>query len=63
MTAKELMHIKNTIDDMSIKDPQITDVIINYQIKEAKREKNFLHINIKLNKWVQQKHYNKGLQS
>jgi|TARA_R110000782_G_scaffold5_5_gene16 hypothetical protein len=50
MTAKELMHIKNTIDDMSIKDPQITDVIINYQIKEAKREKNFLHINIKLNK-------------
>tara|TARA_R110000787_G_C13218923_1_gene425949 strand:- start:242 stop:394 length:153 start_codon:yes stop_codon:yes gene_type:complete len=48
MTAKELMYIKNTIQEMSDIDPQITDVIINYQIKKTDREKNFLKINITL---------------
>tara|TARA_R100000935_G_C2712696_1_gene114742 strand:+ start:144 stop:296 length:153 start_codon:yes stop_codon:yes gene_type:complete len=49
MTAKEILHIKNTIEEISKEDPQITDVIINYQIKETTRQKNYLKINIKLN--------------
>ena len=49
MTAKELMHVKNTIENMVTKDPQITDVIINYQVKEAEH-RNFANINIKINR-------------
>jgi hypothetical protein len=49
MTAKELMHVKNTIENMVAKDPHITDVIINYQVREAKH-RNFANINIKINK-------------
>ena len=51
MTAKELMHIKNSISEMSLEDPQITDVIISYQIKEADEpKKNFGYINITINR-------------
>ena len=49
MTAKELMHIKNSIAEISLEDPQVTDIIINYQIKKAK-QRNFANINIKINK-------------
>jgi len=49
MTAKELLHLKNTIQELRAEDPQITDVIINYQIKKA-TTKNFANINIKINR-------------
>ena len=49
MTAKELMHVKNTIENMVAADPHITDVIINYQVREAKH-RNFENINIKINR-------------
>ena len=49
MTAKEILHIKNTIEELKAKDPQITDVIINYQIRES-IQKNIANINIKINK-------------
>lgn len=48
MTAKELLHLKTTIAELRIEDPQITDVIINYQIKKS-THKNFANINIKIN--------------
>ena len=49
MTAKELLSLKTTIEELRAEDPQITDIIINYQIKEA-RQKNFANINIKINR-------------
>lgn len=49
MTAKELLYIKNTIEELTVEDPQITDVIINYQITES-TQKNIANINIKINR-------------
>ena len=49
MTAKELMQLKTTIEELRAEDPQITDIIINYQVQEA-RQKNFANINIKINR-------------
>tara|TARA_R110001632_G_scaffold163461_2_gene281845 strand:- start:49 stop:192 length:144 start_codon:yes stop_codon:yes gene_type:complete len=45
MTAKELLHLKTTIEELRAEDPQITDIIINYQIIEAK-QKNIANIKI-----------------
>ena len=49
MTAKELMYIKETIETMTANDPNITDVLISYQIKEA-RIKNIGNVTIKINR-------------
>jgi len=49
MTAKELMQLKTTIEELRAEDPQITDIIINYQIKKT-TQKNFANINIKINR-------------
>jgi hypothetical protein len=49
MTAKELLNLKTTIEELRAEDPQITDIIINYQVKEAS-QKNFANINIKINR-------------
>jgi len=46
MTAKELMQLKTTIEELRAEDPQITDIIINYQIKKT-TQRNFANINIK----------------
>ncbi len=49
MTAKELMYIKETIETMTAKDPNITDVLISYQIREA-RIRNIGNVTIKINR-------------
>ena len=42
-----LIDIKDIIERHTKADPSITDVIINYQLKESDRPKNFLNIQIK----------------
>jgi hypothetical protein len=42
-----LIDIKDIIERHTKDDPSITDVIINYQLKESDRPKNFLNIQIK----------------
>ena len=46
VTTATLMQIKRAIEEYSQLDPNITDVIINVQLKE-KENKNFLKFNIK----------------
>jgi hypothetical protein len=46
VTTDTLLQIKKAIEEHSQLDPNITDVIINVQLKE-KKNKNFLKFNIK----------------
>jgi len=46
VTTSTLLEIKKAIEEYSQQDPNITDVIINVQLKE-KENKNFLKFNIK----------------
>ncbi len=47
MTAKQLLHIREEINSMIKKDPEITDVVISYQVRES-RIRNIANITIKL---------------
>ena len=47
MTAKQLLHIREEIKSMITKDPEITDVVISYQVRKA-RIRNIANITIKL---------------
>ncbi len=42
--------LKNTIEMHTEQDPNITDVLINYQVKETKN-RNYLRLNITIDKW------------
>ena len=46
VTREELLYIKQQIEKHTSKDPSLTDVIINYRIKETEGVKNFLKIDI-----------------
>ena len=46
VTTATLMQIKKAIEEYSQQDPNITDVMINVQLKETEN-KNFLKFNIK----------------
>jgi hypothetical protein len=46
ITSTTLIELKRAIEEYSQQDPNITDVIINVQLKEAEN-KNFLKFNIK----------------
>tara|TARA_R110002050_G_scaffold100383_2_gene207782 strand:- start:383 stop:538 length:156 start_codon:yes stop_codon:yes gene_type:complete len=42
-----LISIKSEIERLTKIDPQITDVIINIELKANQKEKNFIKINLK----------------
>lgn len=46
ITTATLIELKRAIEEHSQQDPNITDVIINVQLKES-NNKNFLKFNIK----------------
>ena len=48
INSETLLSIKSLIEENYKLDPSLTDVIINYQLKEADKVKNFLNIQIKL---------------
>ena len=47
VTREVLISIKDIIEEHVKADPSLTDVIINYQIKQTDKAKNFLNVQIK----------------
>ena len=47
VTREVLISIKDIIEQHVKADPSLTDVIINYQIKETDKAKKFLNVQIK----------------
>ena len=47
VSTKDLIYIKESIEKHTQADPQITDVIINYQVIKNARQQNFLKLDIK----------------
>tara|TARA_R110000744_G_scaffold187968_3_gene307316 strand:- start:244 stop:396 length:153 start_codon:yes stop_codon:yes gene_type:complete len=47
VSTKELIFIKESIEKYTQEDSQITDVIINYQVKKNPSQQNFLKLDIK----------------
>jgi ribosomal protein L31E len=48
VSTKDLIYIKESIERHTDADQQITDVIINYQVKKNVSQRNFLKLNINL---------------
>jgi hypothetical protein len=48
VTREELLYIKHQIEKHIGKDPSLTDVIINYQVKKTEGAKNFLKLDINI---------------
>ena len=47
ISTKELIFIKESIEWYTNADPEITDVIINFQVRKYAAHKNFLKLDIK----------------
>mgnify|MGYP003651852769 CR=1 FL=1 len=47
INTKELIFIKESIEWYTNADPEITDVIINYQVRKNALRKNFLKLDIR----------------
>jgi hypothetical protein len=46
VSREHLLYIREQIEIHTLADPNITDVIITYQVKETEGSKNFLKIEI-----------------
>jgi len=46
VSKEHLLYIREQVEIHTLADPNITDVIITYQIKETQDAKNFLKIDI-----------------
>ena len=47
VSREHLLYIREQIEIHTLADPNITDVIITYQIKDTDKPKNFLNLSIK----------------
>lgn len=47
LTADTLISIKSEVERLTRIDPQITDVMINIELKANQKTKNFIKINLK----------------
>ena len=47
VSREVLLYIREEVERCTLVDPDITDVIITYQIKDTDKPKNFLNLSIK----------------